>query len=256
MVGPLYPGGDSPEVQVSLFTVESPIAAGERTWIDEHMDWFRGQFGDGSLHRSVVLPTDEFFPGEYSGTTAQVLAVVRRICRYMDIDPDSVDVAFFSEDLPPDAPGGITGETGHSAAGEYVRQDGRATIRLDRSVATQPMAQIATIAHELAHHRLLGEDRIAPDREDNEPLTDLLTVFLGLGIFTANAALEFSTREPDAAWAARRLGYLTEPMYGYALARFARMRGENRPDWAPYVDANPRSYLKKALRYLAKQTNS
>jgi hypothetical protein len=39
-------------------------------------------------------------------------------------------------------------------------------------------------------------------------------------------------------------------MYGYALARYAVMRGETRPSWFRFVDSNPRSYLKKGLRFL------
>jgi hypothetical protein len=29
-------------------------------------------------------------------------------------------------------------------------------------------------------------------------------------------------------------------MYGYALARYARLRGEARPAWAAHLDTNPR----------------
>ena len=110
------------------------------------------------------------------------------------------------------------------------------------------MALIATIAHELAHERLRGEGRIACDRPDYEPLTDLLTVYLGLGIFTANSAFEFSQNAYS--WGTRRMGYLTEPMFGYALACYAWMRGEGDPAWARYLDANPRAFLKKGLRFL------
>ena len=39
-------------------------------------------------------------------------------------------------------------------------------------------------------------------------------------------------------------------MFGYALARYAWMRGESDPDWADHVDINPRTFCKKGLRYL------
>jgi hypothetical protein len=40
-------------------------------------------------------------------------------------------------------------------------------------------------------------------------------------------------------------------MYGYALARYAWLRGETSPAWAAHLDTNPRTYLKDGLRFLA-----
>jgi hypothetical protein len=99
---------------------------------------------------------------------------------------------------------------------------------------------------------LLGDGRVSASREDQEPLTDLLTVFFGLGIFTANAAFEYM--QDTRRYRTSRLGYLTEPMYGYALARYAWLRGETNPPWARYLDTNPRTFLKRGLRYIAEDT--
>lgn len=103
-------------------------------------------------------------------------------------------------------------------------------------------------SHELAHVRLLGEERISRDRADQEPLTDLLTVFFGLGIFAANAARDFS--QSSSGWQAQRLGYLTEQMFGYGLGCWATLRAESDPPWAKYLGTNPRTYMKHGLRYL------
>ena len=45
-----------------------------------------------------------------------------------------------------------------------------------------------------------------------EPMNDLLTVFLGFGIFTANSAFHFKQYTTDRAqgWSAGRSGYLFE----------------------------------------------
>jgi hypothetical protein len=111
---------------------------------------------------------------------------------------------------------------------------------------------VATLAHELGHVLLLGDGRITAEREDHEPLTDLLTVFFGVGIFAANAALEY-TRELRGKYGyslTSRLGYLTEPMYGYGLACYRWLRAETDPAWARCLDTNPRGYLNRGLRYL------
>ena len=136
----------------------------------------------------------------------------------------------------------------NSDAGHYKLRDGHAVITVDGPLARHPLILIATMSHELCHERLIGEGRISPSRRDEEPLTDLLTVFLGMGIFNANASLE--TSQGSGEYSSRRLGYLTEPMFGYALACYAWLRGDEDPPWASHVDANPRSFLKRGLRYL------
>jgi hypothetical protein len=122
-------------------------------------------------------------------------------------------------------------------------------IGIGRTLRATPGRLIATVAHELGHVRLLDEGRITADRADHEPLTDLLTVYLGLGIFTANARFDY--RQDNQRQTTSNLGYLTEPMFGYALACHAWLRNESRPDWLRHVDTNPRSYAKRGLRYLA-----
>jgi hypothetical protein len=87
---------------------------------------------------------------------------------------------------------------------------------------------------------------------DHEPMTDLLTVFLGLGIFTANSAARFKQFQEDRkiGWSMQRLGYLPEPVFGYALARFAIERGENKSEWTRHLSSNVRSDFKRSKRWL------
>lgn len=39
-------------------------------------------------------------------------------------------------------------------------------------------------------------------------------------------------------------------MFGYGNACYAWLRGEENPDWARYLDTNPRVYMKNGLGYL------
>jgi hypothetical protein len=202
----------------------------------------------------VILPTDEYFPGSYRGSHADVRRVVRLLCERMDIDPARIEL----EHDPADSSGLLSGtvplQTSWSgAAGHFRMRNGRAVVAIHDGQAAHPMSLVATIAHELGHVLLLGDGRITAERADHEPLTDLLTVYFGLGIFAANAAFEYA-QEHRGAYAYRRssrLGYLTEPMYGYGLARYAWLRHEPDPAWARYLDTNPRTFLKRGLRYLS-----
>ena len=93
---------------------------------------------------------------------------------------------------------------------ESVREeDGRAVIAIKSSVLKDPMVLVATAAHELGHLILLGDGRLDHSVPDHEPMTDLLTVFVGLGVFTANAAARFRHHDHGGgwhSWSMRRLG--------------------------------------------------
>jgi hypothetical protein len=139
---------------------------------------------------------------------------------------------------------------GVDAKGEACAAIGIAESQLD-----DPMSLVATLAHEVGHEILLGQARVSPEQPDHEPLTDLLTVFKGMGIFTANSTIRDRGWSSGtwAGWETRRLGYLDQRSFGYALARFAWTRGEVEPPppWIKHVRPDVRSPLKQGLRFLA-----
>src|SRR6185369_12133724 len=110
-----------------------------------------------------------------------------------------------------------------------------------------PFVLVATIAHELGHVILLGRGLLNPKTEDHEPLTDLLTILLGLGVFTANCAARFIQYQDErqAGWSMQRLGYLPEQVHGYARARFAVELGEAKSEWDKHLSTNVRCYYKR-----------
>ncbi|WP_405166729.1 hypothetical protein OG203_17485 [Nocardia sp. NBC_01499] len=238
---------------MGIFRATCPVGELERLWVEEMLSWCAAQFGDRTLRTPVILPTSDFFPDAYSGSAQDVQTVVDTVGDYMGVARDRIRVEIRSDgdDLPDAAflAGSAQGATGH-----YRIEHGRAVISLDMSRMRSPVTLVATVAHELAHERLLGEYRIDADRHDNEQLTDLLTVYLGLGVFNANAAFQFSQRQNG--WRSASLGYLSQPMFGYALACWTIMRGDPKPLWAKHLDTNPRVYMKQGLKYLRANLNA
>jgi hypothetical protein len=235
---------------MALFSPKCPVGPQEQVWMEGSMAWLAAEFGREVLNRDPVLPNAEFFPGPYTGSDADIRTLVAQICGYLDVAPNRLTI----EIEPDDGEGVMVAELrlaheSRSAAGHYRRENGHPVIAIDQRQATRPTSLVATIAHELGHVRLLDEQRITIDRSDHEPLTDLLTVYFGLGIFTANSAFNFNQNSQG--WSSSRLGYLSEHMLGYALACYAHLRGETNPAWARHLDTNPRTYLKQSLRYLA-----
>src|SRR5262249_38059129 len=136
-------------------------------------------------------------------------------------------------------------------------------VGIEKNLAHNRKCLIAAIAHELGHILLIGDNRLSASREDHEQLTDLLTVFLGLGIFNANAAIEtfsYNKYRGVGVWipnhSTSKNGYLSEPMFASALALFAWLRGEERPAWTVHLDDSVRADFVKGLKYLEKTSNS
>lgn len=233
-------------------TPTCPVEEEDKLWIEESMQWLLEEFGRETFREvTVVLPTDEFFPDEYYGEEEDVEALVERVCGYMNVNRDRLELEFF-EDQHGEFQRSLCVVEGSSegATGHYKKRRDRFVISLESSQLADPMSLIATVAHELGHVRLLGEGRIHSGFEDHELLTDLLTVFFGLGVFTANSAFSFS--QGVNSWRTERKGYLTEEMFGYALALFALMRGERNPSWAQFLEGSVSTYFKNALKYLEK----
>ncbi len=184
------------------------------------------------LQAKLILPDAEHFPDPYDKSQSAVEKMLCRICDYMKVDRSQIDLEIFpdeTEELKEMLPYWKGSHNG--CAGLYVHPDDeshRMLVALRSSQLDDPMALVATLAHELGHVILLGGSLMEHSVKDMEPMTDLLTVFLGFGIFNANCAARLTKWQNDRkqGWSMQRLGYLPEEIYGYALARFAHERGE------------------------------
>lgn len=238
----------------------SPLDPEQQQWLDGRFAWLLDQFGhDAPAKARVVLPTPEFFPDPYEGHLEDARAMLARICGYMNVEPARLHLFLFdtvrgSHIHDSSAPAGLY--VGDHGAGYYPAPAGArppAQLGIEARQLADPTALAATFAHEVGHEILLGQNRIAADESDHEPLTDLLTVFLGMGIFNANATVHDRGWSSGtwAGWSTSRLGYLDQRMFGYALARFAHARGERNPPWARHIRSDVRAPMAQALRYLA-----
>lgn len=240
------------------FRAKLPISDEDRQWVENGFDRLDRVLGRKRLlEASIVLPDAEHFPDPYDKSEAAVERMFCRICAYMQVDRGQIDLEIFPDEtselskLMPYWSGG----TGSSCAGLYFHPDDQShkmVVAMRESNMEDPLMVVATLAHELGHVILLGGGRIDHNTKDMEPLTDLLTVYLGFGIFTANCSGRFRQWHKDGkqGWSMQRLGYLPEEVHGYALARFAHERSERNPKWTQHLSTNVRSYFKKSEAWL------
>jgi hypothetical protein len=240
-----------------FFTPSPPITEDEREWIELSMLRLIKLFGFEVLRsRPTILPDSSFFPERYTPDEDGLDRTVKTLCRHMDVPFDSLDIYLYSESEGIHLERLAAWESSHSgSAGRYSPQDnGKFFIGIESRLLAQPTKLVATIAHELCHVLLLGGGRIDRSEEDHEHLTDLLTVFLGIGLFTANAAFEFNQWQGGSryGWSTLRQGYMSQPRFGYALAAYCWMRGDKSPQWERLMTANVREPFRRSMKYLIK----
>jgi hypothetical protein len=106
----------------------------------------------------------------------------------MGLDPGCVELSLYDDQSPLAGQPNFEGQW-QGTAGLYHPEGGRFRVWVELENLADPLGMVATMAHELGHVHLLGHGRISGEAEDHEPLTDLLTVFFGLGVITANPVI-------------------------------------------------------------------
>ena len=232
-----------------------PLTEEERRWVEHRWEWLRAEFGQEPLRRTPLTRWSPELPNRWDASWPEAVTLVGTICRHMGVDPVIVDVRFFGDGAPLDARSRLGEHRRSGPAGLYLgSEDGsRFQLALDLSGLGNPEALVATIAHELGHLLLLGQRRISGDEPDHEPLTDLLTVYFGVGVFSANSSIQVRQWQDGGwqGWSTARLGYLTEAAFGYSLALQARDRKERSPKWIRELTANILHYYEESVHFLA-----
>ncbi len=180
-------------------------------WVLETWLWLDTMLGpvnedDG---RELILPSAKRFPDTQKlghERADHYFGLVREYCGMKDWPCNLVaqDVRSPLEMNPVFGPMSASG-----ALGTFQGQGSSAAITYDPGLLDNPVMLIATFVHELSHYLLLSQPSEPPGSPDLEELaTDLATVYLGFGLFGANAAFSFNANNDG--WRASRSGYLSE----------------------------------------------
>ncbi len=225
-----------------------PVSSQEKEWIEKRFSWLVNEFGCQRLRDNpLILPTIDFFPSQYEGTEDEIEEILKRVAKYMGLSPDTLRLKFYYDHRQP-----IEGMGYSQTMGLYEENDGVYDIWLEVTHIADPLCVVSTLAHEVGHVILLGQNRISAEEEDHEDLTDLLTVFLGIGIFRANDAFHDETFDYGTYHTSsmRTHGYLSMDMYGYAFSLYAIARGELSPSWLSHLRSDVRAACKRGIRYI------
>lgn len=219
-----------------------PVDEQTRIWMEKSFQFLLGIFGrENTKNRKVLIPEKVDFPVQYDGSERAAYETLKIVANQMETPLERITLDFYDDHLrqiTEGSPGGLYWGKGENDKFE---------ISLVRTKLDEPEEMVATLAHEIAHIKLLGENRL---EENDETITDLTTIFFGLGIFNANAAFKTFADSTYYGWS--QSGYLTQMEWGYALALFAYIRQEQQPDWANYLCKNVKADFIQGQNFISR----
>lgn len=235
-----------------------PVHEEIRIWLEGAFLQLLDFFGnEKTIQRKVLIPHFSDFPIQYNGSEQSAISTLEVIATQMEIPIDSIHLEFYNGEVNEIGVGSLPGQGIYlqsrrgNSAGMYWGKDeqGKFIVSLVRNQLSLPENMVATLAHELAHIKLLGEQRMS---YNDERLTDLVTVLFGLGIFSANTAFQTYTSIGHRGW--RSMGYLNQMEWGYALALFAHLRGEQKPSWMDHLNLTVKGDFVQGQNYIRKNS--
>jgi hypothetical protein len=236
-------------------TPSSPITTEDEEWLLSAIEWFEQAFNIDLLSQPVYLPDDDFLGFNYTGSEEDMLLVVDLVAEKMGINGNRISVYLYDEFQPME----FTDEGVYSnyedgsqlTDGQYQEVvEGIYEIGIERTLLKNLSKLIATVAHELAHVKLLGEGRI---EENDEPLTDLTASLFGFVVALANNSINKMDSwlgNTHSGWTiGGGSGYLHYKLYGFLIACWLKRKNETDAEWLQHLDKEVLGEVRKSLKY-------
>jgi hypothetical protein len=219
--------------------VSCPVDLQYEAWTYLRTRWLVDQLGsERLLAQTQVLPTDARFEGVVRDGVLDPQAALMVVSDVMGVTAQDVGLV-------------IRPDVEIDALGRYVPGP-RPEIWLAESHLSDVHGVIATLAHELAHHLLLGSRYLTEEEYDHEYLTDLVTAYLGFGVFAANCTVREQSRTFGRFhwWQTKKQGYLPARVYGWVLSLVSYLVGANGDSFADYLRLDAQTPYRQGMKYL------
>lgn len=214
----------------------------------------------------LLEPRPEHFPDPWRADGLGVERLARRLLTYAGLAQMEVDVELFESETKVravDAAGRATSWSHRGAIAWFAGIDGtRCYFGADVTRLATPDFLVGIMAHEVAHAFRRFHHREARDRQTEEELTDLTTVYLGFGILSTNASYryrqqgEFVGTGVATRWSHDGGGYLSPQAMSFLLAVQAVARALAPAEIrriAARLETNQASYFKAACESLDRE---
>lgn len=232
-----------------------------REWLIGEMSQLIATRGEEPFLRAPIRePTPQDFPDHFEATERGVRVLIRRILSYAGLQDLEIELDTFSQ---PDVvreldDRGEAKQWGHQGAAAWFAgiEEGRCHFGIAVERIGEPITLVATLCHEVAHAWRAVHGLTTADRDTEERLTDLTTVYLGFGLLTTNGAYLYRASgvyegtKAYTQWSHTRGGYLGPEAMSFLLAVQVKARGLGwfaRRRVAGQLETNQAAYFKWAL---------
>ncbi len=221
-----------------------PLTTHQRVDIELLMRRSIDAIGPDALAQAKVVANISELRLDFSSPKALVESAdveVRRRMKMLDVETD-IEL--------------VDGEKlGYPSTYKAAAAEGCSTIiSIANDTAGDPLRTVMELAYQYSYH--FWRTRPSPRPLDTDPrTTNLLPVCCGLGVLASDASLYDKqwTQAGWSGWSISRSGYYNAVELGYALALFARARGESQPPWAQNLRLDSRVTADQAWRYFDQQ---
>jgi hypothetical protein len=209
------------------------------------------------LTAPLVLPTDEFFPDPWTPDERGVGAIAQRLLARAGLEHLKVVVELFTEATEVREVGrdGRPAATSHAGAAAWFAgiRDGLCLFGAETDKLTDPLGLVGAMAHEVGHAFRRAHHIERKERDLEEKLTDVTTIYLGFGVLTTATAARFITKHHDdmgSSYAHKQQGYLAANEMAFMLASQLAVRGYDKSaskTIRKHVGANQAAVIDKTL---------
>lgn len=236
-------------------TPKCPLTEEEDAWVTRRLSLV-----DQKLFKlnskKLILPNGDYFPFELTETEEDAQLILHQIGKLIGENVDEIELKFYSEQ-PIDLGGGNKSrrDSTKGTAGTY--QFFTNIISIEESQLKNAEKLVATMIHELCHYFMQNKYGKYRWGKDEEPMTDLLAVAYGFGVFMGNAKYNFQQYQSGTGqgWSWSTQGYLKLPLIAHAIAIIELEKGNKavRPSWFKHLNLNFKQAYQKSMKYLLHQ---
>ena len=171
----------------------------EREWLAAALETLIAARGEETfLTAPLLFPEDRFFPDRFTPDAPGVAALAKRLLGYAGLSHLGVHIDTFENEQEIQELGldGKASKWSHRGAAAWFAgiERGTCLFGIETSKLSDALGLVAAMAHEVCHAFRQAHRLVRPERDMEEKLTDVTTVYLGFGVLTTAAAQRYITQ--------------------------------------------------------------
>jgi len=240
----------------------------EPRWIKklENREWVEANFfaniefwTEEQFRRELpIIVSKEFRDFKTDDPQGFITELARYLCTEARIGIRDVEVELFKEDKASDILSKMgmeysVEEGGTAGIFHSIDASGTAKIAIEEHNLADYSQLLGTLSHELAHvfmHLKRPPEEEMWEEEEEEPLTDIMAIMLGFGLYICNSQERFA-KTSEGAWSTSWAGYLSLEECCVTQALTSYYFKQDFKKFKKYLYGNPKEFVSEAIDFFS-----